>query len=40
MRHHFGDLLDRDGGYWTIVPNRDRHAFRIGDVPAGSWPQP
>lgn len=36
MRHHFGDLLDRDGGYWTIVPNRDRHAFRIGDVPAGS----
>lgn len=36
MRHHFGDLLDRDGGYWTIVPNRDRHAYRIGDVPAGS----
>jgi len=36
MRHHFGDLLDRDGEHWTIVPNRDRHAYRIGDVPAGS----
>ena len=36
MRHHFGDELDRDGGYWQIVPNRDRHAYRIGDVPAGS----
>jgi hypothetical protein len=36
MRHHFGDLLDRDGGYWTTLPNRERHAYRIGDVPAGS----
>lgn len=36
MKHHFGDLLDRDGDYWTIVPNRERHAFRIGSVPAGS----
>ena len=30
MRHHFGDLLDRDGGYWTIIPNRERYAYRIG----------
>lgn len=36
MQHHFGDLLDREGGYWTIVPNLDRYAYRIGDVPAGS----
>jgi hypothetical protein len=36
MRHHFGDFLDRDGGYWTTIPNIDRYAFRIGDVPASS----
>ena len=36
MRHHFADLLGRDGGYWTIIPNRERYAYRIGDVPAGS----
>ncbi len=33
MKHHFGDLLDRDGDYWTIVPNRERYAFSVGDVP-------
>lgn len=26
MKHHFGDLLDRTEGYWTIVPNRERYA--------------
>jgi hypothetical protein len=36
MRHHFGDMLDRDGGYWTTVPNRERYAYQIADVPAGS----
>jgi hypothetical protein len=36
MRHHFGDLLDRDDGYWTVVPNRERFAYRISDVPPGS----
>lgn len=36
MRHHFGDFLDRDGGYWTVIPNRERYAYRIGDVLAGS----
>ena len=36
MRHHFGDSLDREGNYWTVVPNRERYAYRIGDVPAGS----
>lgn len=36
MRHHFGDFLDRDGGYWTVIPNRERYAYRIADVPAGS----
>ena len=36
MKHHFGDFLDRDGDYWTVVPNRERYAYAIGDVPAGS----
>lgn len=36
MRHHFGDMLDREGGYWTIVPNRERYSYRIGDVAEGS----
>ncbi|MCR6474644.1 hypothetical protein NU688_00640 [Variovorax sp. ZS18.2.2] len=36
MRHHFGDFLDRDGSYWTIVPNRERYAYRIDDVIEGS----
>jgi len=36
MLHHFGDMLDRDGGYWTMIPNSDRYAYRIGDVPGGS----
>ena len=30
MRHHFGDMLDREGGYWTTIPNRERYAYRIG----------
>jgi retron-type reverse transcriptase len=36
MKHHFGDLLDRDGDYWTIIPNRDRYAYSIGEIPSGS----
>lgn len=35
MKHHFGDFLDRAGDYWTIVPNRERFAYRIDHVPAG-----
>lgn len=35
MKHHFGDFLDREGDYWTVVPNRERYAYRIGSVPAG-----
>jgi len=27
MKHHFGDFLDRTGGYWTTIPNRERFAF-------------
>mgnify|MGYP003701496641 FL=1 len=27
MKHHFGDLLDRTGDYWSIVPNRERYAY-------------
>ena len=33
MRHHFADFLDRDGGYWTMVPNRERYAHGIDDMP-------
>ncbi|TWT78617.1 Leucine Rich repeats (2 copies) [Planctomycetes bacterium CA13] len=35
MKHHFGDCLDREGDYWTVVPNRERYAYRIDSVPAG-----
>jgi len=33
MKHHFADLLDRDGGYWTIVPNRDRYSYSVENLP-------
>ena len=36
MKHHLGDSLSRDGNYWTIIPNRERYAYRIGDVPSAS----
>ena len=36
MKHHFADFLDRDGDYWTIIPNIDRYSYvldeRIDDV--------
>jgi len=31
MKHHFADLLDRDGNYWTIVPNMDRYSFTLDE---------
>lgn len=31
MKHHFGDLLDRTGDYWTIVPNMARYAYSADD---------
>lgn len=36
MKHHFGDLLDRSFGHWTITPNRDRYRFLLpnaADIP-------
>ncbi len=36
MKHHFGDSLDREGDYWTVVPNAERYAHTIGDVASGS----
>jgi len=36
MKHHFFDSLDREAGYWTIIPNRERYAYRIGDVAKGN----
>jgi len=32
MKHHFGDMLNRDGDYWTISENRKRWAYRYADV--------
>jgi hypothetical protein len=37
MKHHFADMLDRDGGYWTITPNDERwrcHFDDLDDAPA------
>ena len=36
MKHHFGDFLDRDGDYWTVIPNRERYAYTIGEISPGS----
>jgi hypothetical protein len=34
MKHHFADFLDRQGDYWTIVPNRERYAYLADeDIP-------
>lgn len=35
MKHHFADLLDRDGSYWSMVPNQERHRYRIDDMSQG-----
>ncbi len=34
MKHHFGDMLDREGGYWTMAPNVDRFAYTLDRLPA------
>lgn len=31
MKHHFGDFLDREGDYWTIVPNNRRYVYEASD---------
>lgn len=36
MKHHFGDMLDRDGDYWTIIPNRDRYSYVSENLVANS----
>lgn len=32
MRHHFADFLDRNGDYWTIVPNRERYVYVLNNI--------
>jgi hypothetical protein len=32
MKHHFADLLDRTGDYWSITPNRERWACHFADL--------
>lgn len=29
MKHHFGDCLDRNDDYWTIVPNISRYSYEL-----------
>lgn len=35
MKHHFGDMLDRSAGHWSIVPNAERYAFRAPEWTSG-----
>ncbi|MEQ4618429.1 MAG: leucine-rich repeat domain-containing protein [Corticimicrobacter sp.] len=35
MKHHFADLLDRDGFHWNMVPNQERYRYRIDDMSPG-----
>ena len=30
MKHHFADFLDREGDYWTTIPNAERYAYSAG----------
>jgi len=32
MKHHFADMLDRSGGYWTMTPNQARWRCHFGDL--------
>ena len=32
MKHHFADLLDREGDYWTIVPNIKRYSYSADEI--------
>lgn len=35
MKHHFGDMLDRSGGHWNFVPNRERYAYHMPEWTSG-----
>ena len=35
MKHHFGDMLDRSGGHWTVVPNAQRYAYQMPEWTSG-----
>jgi hypothetical protein len=32
MKHHFADLLDRQGNYWKLVPNVERFRYQLEDI--------
>ena len=32
MKHHFGDMLQREGGHWSITPNRERWTHHYSDL--------
>lgn len=35
MKHHFGDMLDRSGGHWKVVPNVERYAYQMPEWTSG-----
>lgn len=35
MKHHFGEMLDRSGGHWTVVPNVERYAYQMPEWTSG-----
>jgi len=35
VKHHFGDMLDRSGGHWTILPNAERYAYQMPEWTSG-----
>ncbi|MGF9562696.1 hypothetical protein [Neorhizobium sp. JUb45] len=35
MKHHFGDVLDRSGGHWTVLPNVERYAYQMPEWTSG-----
>lgn len=35
MKHHFSDLLYREGDYWSVVPNMERYAYSCEGILAG-----
>lgn len=32
MKHHFADFIDREGDYWSIVPNGERFSYSIKNL--------
>lgn len=35
MKHHFGDMLDRSGGHWEVIPNAERYSYQTSEWTSG-----